>query len=70
MRFGGFDHPPGQHNFDGAAPADQLGEPLGAAIAGDQAKVDLGLAEFGGRGRRDGNDRPSPVRTRRQAQNR
>src|SRR5579863_9098083 len=47
MSFGGFDHPAGEHNFDCAAPADQLCEPLGPPIAGNETEVDLRLAKFG-----------------------
>ena len=47
MGLGGFDHPAGEHDFDGPAFADQLSKTLGAAIAGDEAEVDFGLAEFG-----------------------
>ena len=44
------DDPRRQDDLRGAAGADQAGEPLGAAAAGDDADRDLGLAEVGRRG--------------------
>src|SRR4051812_30021068 len=45
LRLGGGDHVAGEDQPHGVAGADQAGEALGAAAAGDQAEVDLRLAE-------------------------
>src|SRR5262249_36746916 len=42
----GADHPAGENERKGAALADQPRQPLGAAAAGKQAQLDLGLAEL------------------------
>ena len=48
--FGGVDHGAGEDHFERGAGADEAGQALGAAVAGDEAELDLGLAEAGGRG--------------------
>ena len=47
QRLVGLDEPAGEDQVLGLAGADQPGEPLGAAGAGDDAEQDLGLAEHG-----------------------
>ena len=45
QRLGGADEPAGEHDVLGPGRADQPGQPLGAAGAGDQAEQDLRLAD-------------------------
>jgi hypothetical protein len=47
QRLLGVHHPAGEDQVLGPRRADQPGQPLGAARAGDEAELDLGLAELG-----------------------
>ena len=46
--FGGGDDVSGEEEAEGGGRADEAGEALGSAVAGDEAELDLGLAEAGG----------------------
>src|ERR1700761_3391597 len=45
MCFRGRDHPAGEHDLERPALANQLGQPLGAAVTGYEPEIDLGLPE-------------------------
>src|SRR5438046_6046343 len=49
LRLVGLDGAPGQDQFGGARLANEARQTLGPAIAGDEAKLDLGKAELGRR---------------------
>ena len=54
----------------GPGRADQPGQALGAAAAGDDAEQHLGLAELGLLAARSGGRRPGPARSRRRGRSR
>ncbi len=68
--FGGGDDLAGKDESEGGAAADEAGEALGSAVAGDDAELDLGLAEAGGCRWRGGGCRRGRVRSRRRARSR
>ena len=69
-RLVGVDHAPGQDQLLGVADVGRPGQALARAPAGDDAEVDLGLAELGVLATRAARRRRAPSRSRRRARSR